>query len=231
MMDYLKGLNDEQLKAVRHTEGFLRVIAGAGSGKTKMLVARYAYLVHAVGIDPASILCVTFTNKAAAEMRSWVRKLIGEGYDTSLISTYHGFCVRLLREDIEKIFYPSTFQIIDTTDQKAILKEIYEELEYKLDFATFEKILKVISTYKNTHPYVVRMITRDDDMQVDDLPMPEAEIVSRYLRKQKQVFCMDFDDLILFALHLLRTNAEVRDKWQQRLKLHPGRRVPGQFKA
>lgn len=112
-MDYLSALNEKQLEAVTETEGYLRVIAGAGSGKTKLLVSRYAYLVKEYGINSANILCVTFTNKAAGEMKRRIRSLIGKEYDTSLICTYHGFCVRVLREDIEKIFYPKEFQIID----------------------------------------------------------------------------------------------------------------------
>ena len=117
-MDYLALLNEKQLEAVKETEGYLRVIAGAGSGKTKLLVSRYAYLVKEYGINSANILCVTFTNKAAGEMRRRIRAIIGEEYDTSLICTYHGFCVRVLREDIEKLFYPKEFQILDRSQQK-----------------------------------------------------------------------------------------------------------------
>ena len=98
-MNLFDKLNEKQCEAVRTTEGFVRVIAGAGSGKTKLLVSRYAYLVQEYGIDSANILCVTFTNKAAGEMKKRIRALIGPEYDTSLICTYHGFCARLLRED------------------------------------------------------------------------------------------------------------------------------------
>lgn len=96
-MDTFASLNNKQKEAVLETEGYVRVIAGAGSGKTKLLVSRYAYLVQEYGIDSANILCVTFTNKAAGEMKKRIRSLIGEAYDTSLICTYHGFCNRLLR--------------------------------------------------------------------------------------------------------------------------------------
>ena len=145
-MDYLLKLNEKQLEAVQSTEGYLRVIAGAGSGKTKLLVSRYAYLVKEYGIDSANILCVTFTNKAAGEMKRRIRTLIGDEYDTSLICTYHGFCVRVLREDVEKIFFPKEFQIIDTAQQKAILGEVYQKFELKLDHGSFEKLVKQIST-------------------------------------------------------------------------------------
>ncbi|MBO4352284.1 MAG: UvrD-helicase domain-containing protein, partial [Eggerthellaceae bacterium] len=215
-MNYLDELNEDQLRAATHSEGYLRVIAGAGSGKTRMLVARYAYLVDAMGIDPASILCVTFTNKAAAEMRSRIRALIGDGHDTSLISTYHGFCVRMLREDADKIFYPTSFQIIDTAAQKDILREIYDELELKLDFASFEKVLKAISDFKADETYVSQMISRDASAgPVDEGILPE--IIRRYLARQKRLNLMDFEDLIHFGLYLLRTCPDVREKWQQRL--------------
>ena len=142
-MSYLEGLNEKQLEAVSETEGYVRVIAGAGSGKTKLLVCRYAYLVKEYGIDASNILCVTFTNKAAGEMKRRIQALIGDENETSLISTYHGFCARLLREDAEKLFLPKSFQIIDTTQQKTILGEIYQKRELKLDYASFEKILKI----------------------------------------------------------------------------------------
>lgn len=119
MSGYIEYLNDKQQEAVFATEGYVRVIAGAGSGKTKLLVSRYAYLVNEYGIDPANILCVTFTNKAAAEMKRRIRALIGSGYDTNLISTYHGFCNRVIRDDSEKLFMDKQFQIIDSHQQKA----------------------------------------------------------------------------------------------------------------
>ncbi len=104
MADLFDNLNEKQKEAVLETEGYVRVIAGAGSGKTKLLVSRYAYLVQDYGIDSSNILCVTFTNKAAGEMKKRIRALIGEEDEVSLICTYHGFCNRLLRENPEKLF-------------------------------------------------------------------------------------------------------------------------------
>lgn len=141
-MDLFGQLNEKQLEAVKETEGYVRVIAGAGSEKTKLLVSRCAYLVKEYGIDSANILCVTFTNKAAGEMRRRIRELIGAKYDTGLICTYHGFCARLLREDPHKLFFSKGFQIIDVSQQKALLAEIYQKFELKLDHASFEVILK-----------------------------------------------------------------------------------------
>ena len=117
MKELFDKLNEGQLAAVTATEGYVRIIAGAGSGKTKTLTHRYAYLVKAAGIHPSNVLCVTFTNKAAGEMKKRVRSLIGDGYDNSLITTYHGFCVRVLRDDIHRLFYPRGFSILDEGDQ------------------------------------------------------------------------------------------------------------------
>ena len=128
MANLLENLNERQIEAVLETEGYVRVIAGAGSGKTKLLVSRYAYLVQDYGIDSGNILCVTFTNKAAGEMKRRIRGLIGEGNDVSLICTYHGFCNKLLRENPEKLFLNKQFQIIDSHQQKGMLEEISTHL-------------------------------------------------------------------------------------------------------
>ncbi len=216
-MDYLKFLNSAQLEAVTATEGYLRVIAGAGSGKTRVLVSRYVYLVQAYGIDPSSILCVTFTNKAAGEMRGRIKNILGDGYDTSLVCTYHGFCVRLLREDIEKIFYPKDFIIIDRTEQKAILAEIYQKHEMKLDSGSFEKILEVIGRIKEHREYVKNMCERGNVQILPSVDTQDEQIVEEYLQKQKQIFAMDFDDLMMFTLDILNRCDDVRKKWQERL--------------
>ena len=200
------------------TEGYLRVIAGAGSGKTKLLVSRYAYLVKAYGIDSANILCVTFTNKAAGEMRRRIRSLIGQEYDTSLICTYHGFCVRVLREDVEKVFYPKEFQIIDDAQQKAILGDIYQKFELKLDHASFEKIIKRIGFFKATHrDYVAKMCCTEPCRIVPDIATLDDQIVEEFLQRQKQIYAMDFNDLLYFVLDIFDRCPEVLEKWQDRL--------------
>ncbi len=217
-MDYLLKLNEKQLEAVENTEGYLRVIAGAGSGKTKLLVSRYVYLVKEYGIDTANILCVTFTNKAAGEMKRRIRALIGEEYDTSLICTYHGFCVKVLREDIEKTFFPKDFQIIDTTQQKAILEEIYQKFELKLDHGSFEKTVKQISHYKRVHrDYVDKMCCTDKCQIKDSISSIDDEIIEEYLQRQKQLYAMDFNDLMYFTLNVFSRYPDVLEKWQDRL--------------
>ncbi|MBQ9766082.1 MAG: UvrD-helicase domain-containing protein [Lachnospiraceae bacterium] len=216
-MDYLSTLNQMQLKAVMETEGYLRVIAGAGSGKTKLLVSRYAYLVNEYGINSANILCVTFTNKAAAEMKRRIKALIGDEYDTSLICTYHGFCVRVLREDVEKIFFPKEFQIIDNTQQKAILSEIYQKYELKLDHASFEKILKIITAVKAKRSYVSKMCCTDKCQIMDEIKTLDEQIVEDFMQHQKQIYALDFSDLLYFTLDMLERCPDVLDKWQNKL--------------
>lgn len=217
MQNLFEKLNTQQIEAVTATEGYVRIIAGAGSGKTKTLTHRYAYLVNAAGIHPGNILCVTFTAKAAGEMKKRVRALVGEGCDNSLITTYHGFCVRVLREDIHRLFYPQSFGILDEGDQKKILEEIYGEMEIKLDRATFEKILDKIHKLKSTEGYVAAVL----DDAVAGLSVPgdetEQEIIRRYLARQKKVFGLDFDDLIAFTFTLFDRFPETRDKWAERL--------------
>lgn len=217
MADLLESLNERQREAVLETEGYVRVIAGAGSGKTKLLVSRYAYLVQDYGIDGANILCVTFTNKAAGEMKRRIRALIGDGNDVSLVCTYHGFCNRLLRENPEKLFLNKQFQIIDAHQQKAILSEIYQKMELKLDYATFESILRKIGYAKKDMRYVTKMCNPQPCQILDEIRNRDDQIIEEFLQRQKATYSLDFHDLIAYAIHLLETDAEVREKWQERL--------------
>lgn len=210
-------LNSKQKEAVLATEGYVRVIAGAGSGKTKLLVSRYAYLVQDYCIDSANILCVTFTNKAAAEMKKRIRKLIGEEYDTTLICTYHGFCNRLLRENPEKLFLNKQFQIIDSYQQKSILSEIYQKFELKLDYASFEATLHKLGMFKSNPEYVARICNPKPCRIMDKIESRDDEILEEFLQRQKATYSLDFHDLIAFAIYVLRNNENIRNKWQERL--------------
>ena len=136
MEEILAGLNEAQKKALTTTEGYIRVIAGAGSGKTRALAARFAYLVEAIGILPGNILCVTFTNKSANEMRQRIHRLTGDN-DTGYICTFHSFCVSILQEDSYAVSYPKNFQVLDNADIDAMLKIIYEERGLTLRHMTF----------------------------------------------------------------------------------------------
>lgn len=215
--DIFIGLNQQQKEAITTTEGYVRVIAGAGSGKTKALTNRYAYIVSQLGIHPSRVLCVTFTNKAAQEMKNRVRKLIGDGYDTGLITTYHGFCVRVLREDINHHHFPKDFIILDEEDQKAILRDIYEELSLSLKYDSFKEILKMISFKKSNAEYVRILTSLENKINPDEALNLNDRIFLIYLRKQKKVFGLDFDDLINFVFILFKDFPDVLKKWQERL--------------
>lgn len=209
----LENLNDRQLDSVKETEGFVRVIAGAGSGKTKALTSRYAYIVEALGINSSNILCVTFTNKAAQEMKRRVKRIVGENADLSLITTYHGFCVRVLREDINKLQYPKSFIIMDVEDQKTVLREVFNELGISSKNFTFKQILRNISYQKTSLEYlkyVLESKRKKSDNEID-------KIFSRYLEKQQRNFALDFDDLINFTLYIFLNHKDILEKWQKRI--------------
>ncbi len=216
-MSILEGLNEQQLSAVLETEGYVRVIAGAGSGKTKLLVSRYAYLVQEYGIDSSNILCVTFTNKAAGEMKRRIRALIGPEHDTTLICTYHGFCNRLLRENPEKVFLTKQFQILDEQRQKSLLEEIYQKFELQLDYASYENILHKIASIKSKTDYVPALCDPADRQILPAIKDQDDRLIEEFLQRQKAIYALDFNDLLSFALYLLQNDASVRAKWQERL--------------
>ena len=143
----MEQLNQEQLAAVTSTEGFVRVIAGAGSGKTRALTHRFAFLVNEMGILPENILCATFTNKAANEMRQRIHNLIGDN-DTGYINTFHGFCVSVLQEDSHAVQYPKSFLVLDNSDIDAMLRIIYEERGLTLRDRTFSDARNMIEIQK-----------------------------------------------------------------------------------
>jgi len=212
----LENLNQKQLEAVTTTEGYVRVIAGAGSGKTKALTSRFAYIVDRLGINSSNILCVTFTNKAAQEMKKRVKALIGDTYDVSFITTYHGFCVRFLREEINKIHYPKNFIILDAEDQKSILRDVFTALEINSKQLTFKQVLRFISKQKSSSNYL-GYILENKGFEPDPSDSLSSQVFQMYLDKQKRNYALDFDDLIHFTEFILDHNADVLSKWQQNL--------------
>src|SRR5690554_92436 len=214
--EVFNNLNEQQLKAVKTTEGFVRVIAGAGSGKTKALTSRFAYIVKYLGINSSNILCVTFTNKAAQEMKKRVKNLIGDTFDISLITTYHGFCVQFLREDINKIFYPKGFIILDSEDQKTILRNIYTELNITSRDLSFKQVFKYISNCKKELEYL-NYILKNETIEVNEEDKLLNIIFQKYLDKQKRNYALDFDDLINFTIYILLNFNDTLKKWQNRL--------------
>ena len=146
-MDILDRLNRSQTEAVTATEGYIRVIAGAGSGKTRALSHRFAFLVNEIGILPGNILCVTFTNKSAGEMRQRIHQLTGDN-DTGYINTFHGFCVSILQEDSHAVQYPKSFLVLDNSDIDAMLQIIYEERGLTLRDMTYSAARDMIEMEK-----------------------------------------------------------------------------------
>lgn len=216
----LSGLNEKQTEAVLTTEGYVRVIAGAGSGKTKALANRFAYLVEVIGVAPNAIMSVTFTNKAAGEMRKRIRALIGDK-DTAFINTFHGFCVKVLREDIHVLNYPKHFVIMDKEDQKNVLKEIYSELSLTVNDCTYDNALKMIHNSKRDLEYV-KLTTAPDINELSllfkDAPITSKKIIYAYYWKQRRQYMLEFDDLINFVLFLYKTHQDILHKWQHKLE-------------
>ncbi len=220
--DLLMDLNESQQEAVLETEGFVRVIAGAGSGKTRALTRRFAYLVNELGILPGHILCVTFTNKSANEMRQRIHVLTGDN-DTGYISTFHGFCVNILQEDSHAVQYPKSFLVLDNSDINDMLKIIYEERGLSLRDMTFSKARDMIEIRKlKTDPEYYRdMITMDLSVLREKYLKavePMDIIFFGYLYQEKKAFALDYNDLIKFSLYIFETNADICLKWQKRLE-------------
>ena len=219
MDNFIDELNEQQREAVTTTEGYVRIIAGAGTGKTKALTYRYAYLVDELGISTSNILCVTFTNKAAREMSKRIRQMIGDS-DTGYICTFHGFCVKLLREDIHVINYPQNFVVMDSEDTEEILKTVYENAHIQSRTYTFDMARDHISAMKNEMQHITYLADISNDRLLADYEkasdIPEKVFLG-YLYEQKKVYGLDYDDLITIALHILRTDAEKCRKWQERM--------------
>lgn len=219
MDNFIDELNEQQKEAVTTTEGYVRIIAGAGTGKTKALTYRYAYLVDELGISTSNILCVTFTNKAAREMSKRIRQMIGDS-DTGYICTFHGFCVKLLREDIHAINYPQNFVVMDSEDTEEILKTVYENAHIQSRTYTFDMARDHISAMKNEMQHIAYLADISNDRLLADYEkasdIPEKVFLG-YLYEQKKVYGLDYDDLITIALHILRTDAEKCHKWQERM--------------
>ena len=222
MMDLLQGLNQAQREAVTATEGFVRVIAGAGSGKTRALTRRFAFLVNELGILPGNILCVTFTNKAAAEMRQRIHQLTGDN-DTGIINTFHGFCVSVLQEDSHAVQYPKSFLVLDNADIDAMLQIIYEERGLTLRNMTFSAARDMIEVRKlfKDPKYYEDMITLPLDTlreKYEQATSTSDIIFYGYLYQEKKCFGLDYNDLIKFSLYIFHEHEDIRRKWQQRLE-------------
>ena len=213
MIDIFDKLNTKQIEAVRTTEGKVRVTAGAGSGKTRVITHRYAYLVNELGISPSNILCVTFTNKAANEMKNRIATMVNGGNVNDFVCTIHGFCVKLLRKEIFRLGYPLNFSIMDPEDSKLLAKQVMEEYNVPTSQITVKEFLKGISRSKRfSHDpsYIAQFMLPDSENNCEN----EFE---KYLRLQLKYFSLDFDDLILFTLHILENYDDAREYWQEKM--------------
>src|SRR5690625_851958 len=212
--DLLKGLNKEQQEAVQHTEGPLLIMAGAGSGKTRVLTHRIAYLIKEKGVGPRNILAITFTNKAAREMKTRVSRLVGPEGDYMWVSTFHSMCVRILRRDIDRIGYNSNFTILDSSDQLSVIKQVLRNLN--IDTKQFEPraMLNRISGAKNeliTPEKFSEHVGNFYDRQV-------AKVYDAYQKMLRKNQTLDFDDLIMETIHLFKRVPEVLEYYQRRFQ-------------
>ena len=218
----MQKLNTAQREAVGTTEGFVRVIAGAGSGKTRALSCRFAFLVNELGILPGNILCVTFTNKAANEMRQRIHNLTGDN-DTGYVNTFHGFCVSVLQEDSFAVQYPKSFLVLDNADVDAMLQIIYEERGLTLRDMTFSMArdrIEILKLFKRPEYYrdMIALPLEALKEKYDNAVTVEDIIFYGYLYQEKKCFGLDYNDLIKFTLYIFKEREEIRLKWQQRLE-------------
>ncbi len=212
--ELLQELNDEQIKPVLQTEGAVLVIAGAGSGKTRVLTTRIAYLVNKLEVLPSQILAITFTNKAAGEMKERLSGIV-DGVENMWVSTIHSMCVKILRRDIDKLGYDKDFTIYDETDKDRVLKRIIEDLNLDAD-----KILKsaknAISNAKNDY------LSPDEFRESVDQHLPNARdianIYQNYENQLNRSNCLDFDDLLVKTLNLLESNSEVAEYYSNKFR-------------
>ncbi|MBP3622312.1 MAG: DNA helicase PcrA [Lachnospiraceae bacterium] len=211
----MKGLNDKQLEACCHTDGPLLILAGAGSGKTRVITHRIAYLIEEKSVNPYNILAITFTNKAAKEMRERVDNLVGFGSESIWVSTFHSMCVRILRKHIDKLGGTKDFTIYDTDEQKVVIKEVlkYLSLDPKLypERAMLAAISKAKEEYLSPDDYEKAHATSFRDQQI-------AKVYAEYQKRLKRNNALDFDDLIYQTIFLFETNPDALAEYQERFK-------------
>jgi len=208
-------LNDRQQEAVYHTEGPLLILAGAGSGKTRVLTHRIAYLIDEKGVNPWNILAITFTNKAAGEMRERVDNLVGFGAESIWVSTFHSMCVRILRRHINLLRYDSKFTIYDSDDQKTLIKDICRMLQVDTKIYRERSFLAAISHAKE------ELITPEEfrtQAGGDYALLRVAKVYEEYERQLRANNALDFDDLLVKTVQLFQTQADVLDYYQERFR-------------
>ena len=214
-MDLLEGLNDKQYEAVKNTDGPVLVIAGAGSGKTKVLTHKIAYLMEEKNIAPWNILAITFTNKAANEMKQRVENLVGEVAKDMWIGTFHSICVKILRRYIDRIGYETSFVIFDTSDQKSMVKECLKNLQIDDKMFTDRSVMYEISNAKNEMLMPEQYAARaNGDFRKEKI----ATVYSMYQKKLKENNAIDFDDIINFTIKILMENPDVLEYYTEKFR-------------
>ena len=214
-MSIYDSLNEKQREAVFHTDGPLLILAGAGSGKTRVLTHRIVYLIEEQNVNPWNILAITFTNKAAGEMRERVDQLVGFGSESIWVSTFHSTCVRILRRHIDRLGFDTNFTIYDTDDQKSVIKSICKRLKIDTKYLKEKTILAAISKAKN------EMILPEDYAleHADDYSKKKiAEAYKEYQLELRKCNALDFDDLLVKTVELLRSNEDILNNYQERFK-------------
>ena len=214
-MDKYDLLNAQQQEAVFQTEGPVLVLAGAGSGKTRVLTHRTAYLIEEKGVNPYHIMAITFTNKAAAEMRERIDDLVGFGSESIWVSTFHSSCVRILRRYIDRLGYDNRFTIYDADDQKTVMKEVCKRLQIDTKKTKERALLNVISSAKNELISPEEFTLRAAG---DYAKQKQAQVYREYQQTLKKNNALDFDDLIMKCVELFKNDPEVLDSYQERLR-------------
>ena len=208
-------LNPAQKEAVFCTEGPLLVLAGAGSGKTRVLTHRVVYLIEEKGVNPWNIMAITFTNKAAGEMRERVDKLVSFGAESVWVSTFHSSCVRILRRHIEALGYSSNFTIYDSDDQKTLMKQVLKKLDVDTKLYKDRAMLNHISSAKDQLITPEEMeLNAGNEMRQKKI----AQIYKAYQDELKKNNALDFDDLIVKTVELFQNNPEILDYYQERFR-------------
>src|SRR3954449_5634982 len=207
----LQGLNEPQREAVTHVDGPMLVLAGAGSGKTRVLTHRIAHLIHAGHARPDEILAITFTNKAATEMRERVELLVGKRVRAMWVMTFHSACARMLRADAHRLGYTRQFTIYDAQDSRRLIKQCLDELDVDSKRYTPRAMQAQISDAKN------RLRSAEDYRQIvgSYFEQTVADVYEEYERQLHRRNAMDFDDLLVRAVNVLELFQEVRDRYQQ----------------
>jgi len=215
IMNLLDKLNEKQREAASHDKGPILVIAGAGTGKTRVLTHRIAYLIETGKARPWEILAITFTNKAANEMKERIGQLIDYSIDKMWIGTFHSICVRILRRNIDRIGYDTNFVIYDTNDQKSIIKDCIKELDLDPKKYNVNSIRAVISSEKNLRNGPDKYIA---EHYTDFIKRNIGEAYALYEKKLKRANALDFDDLLIKTLRILETEEDVRELYRERFK-------------